>query len=99
MHVDAGCDILKKRKIAEVRDEKAEGECSFRSGAWDIVNMLFCLSLLIRVGWLTVMTYLVWVAYLVFCIKHAESKASKIINTVFLVIAAVLACVNLYFMF
>ena len=48
-----------------------------------IVNMLFCLSLLIRVGWLTVMTYLVWVAYLVFCIKHAESKASKIINTVF----------------
>ena len=45
------------------------------------------------------MTYLVWVAYLVFCIKHAESKASRIINTVFLVFAAVLACVNLYFMF
>ena len=45
------------------------------------------------------MTYLVWAAYLVFCIKHAESKASRIINTVFLVIAAVLACVNLYFMF
>ena len=45
------------------------------------------------------MTYRVWAAYLVFCIKHAESKASRIIGTVFLVIAAVLACVNLYFMF
>ena len=68
-------------------------EMFFSERGMSIVNMLFCLSLLIRVGWLTVLTYLV------FCIKHAESKASKIINTVFLVIAAVLACVNLYFMF
>ena len=74
-------------------------EMLFSERGMSIVNMLFCLSLLIRVGWLTVMTYLVWVAYLVFCIKHAESKASRIINTVFLVFAAVLACVNLYFMF
>ena len=74
-------------------------EMIFSERGMSIVNMLNCLSLLIRVGWLTVMTYLVWVAYLVFCIKHAESKASKIINTVFLVFAAVLACVNLYFMF
>ena len=74
-------------------------EAFFSEKGMGIVNMLFCLSLLIRVGWLMVLTYLVWVAYLVFCIKHAESKASKIINTVFLVIAAVLAGVNLYFMF
>ena len=74
-------------------------EMFFSERGMSIVNMLFCLSLLIRVGWLTVMTYLVWVAFLVFCIKHAESKASKIINTVFLVIEAVLACVNLSFMF
>ena len=74
-------------------------EMFFSERGMSIVNMLFCLSLLIRVGWLTVMTYLVWVAYLVFCIKHAESKASRIISTVFLVIAAVLAGVNLYFMF
>ena len=73
-------------------------EVFFSERGMGLVNMLFFLSLLIRVGWLTVMTYLVWVAYLVFCIKHAESKASNI-NTVFLVIAAVLACVNLYFMF
>ena len=74
-------------------------EMFFSERGMAIVNMLFYLSLLIRVGWLTVLTYLVWTAYLVFCIKHAESKASKIINTVFLVFAAVLACVNLYFMF
>ena len=74
-------------------------EVFFSERGMGLVNMLFFLSLLIRVGWLTVMTYLVWVAYLVFRIKHAESKASKIINTVFLVIAAVLACVNLYFIF
>ena len=71
----------------------------FSERGMGLVNMLFCLSLLIRVGWLTVMTYLVWAAYLVFCIKHDEPKASRIIGTVFLVIAAVLACVNLYFMF
>ena len=74
-------------------------EMFFSERGMAIVNMLFCLSLLIRVGWLTVMTYLVWAAYLVFCIKHAESKASRIIGTVFLLIAAVLACVNLYLMF
>ena len=74
-------------------------EMFFSERGMGLVNMLFCLSLFFRVGWLTVLTYLVWVAYLVFCIKHAESKASKIIYTVFLVIAAVLACVNLYFMF
>ena len=74
-------------------------EMFFSERGMSIVNMLFCLSLLIRVGWLTVMTYLVWVAYLVFCIKHAESKASNSFNSVFFVIAAVLACVNLYFMF
>ena len=74
-------------------------EMFFSERGMGLVNMLFYLSLLIRVGWLTVMTYLVWAMYLFFCRKHAESKASKIINTVFLVIAAVLACVNLYFMF
>ena len=55
-------------------------EMFFSERGMGIVNMLFCLSLLIRVGWLTVMTYLVWAAYLVFCIKHAESKASRIIK-------------------
>ena len=38
-------------------------EMFFSERGMSIVNMLFCLSLLIRVGWLTVMTYLVWVAY------------------------------------
>ena len=71
-------------------------EMFFSERGMGIVNMLFCLSLLIRVGWLTVMTYLVWAAYLVFCIKHAESKASRIISTGFLGFAAVLAGVNLY---
>ena len=56
-------------------------EAFFPEKGMGIVNMLFCLSLLIRVGWLTVLTYLVWAAYLVFCRKHAESKASRIINT------------------
>ena len=74
-------------------------EMFFSERGMAIVNMLFFLSLFFRVGWLTVLTYLVWVAYLVFCRKHAESKASRIIYTVFLVIAAALACVNLYFMF
>ena len=73
-------------------------EAFFSEKGMGIVNTLFWISTIFRKGWLTVMTYLVWAAYLVFCRKHAESKASRIISTVFLVFAAVLAGVNLYFL-
>ncbi len=74
-------------------------EAFFSEKGMGIVNTLFWISTIFRKGWLTVAACLAWAAYLVFCRKHAESKASRIINTVFLVFAAVLACVNLYFMF
>ena len=47
-------------------------EAFFSEKGMGIVNMLFCLSLLIRVGGLTVLPYIVWAAYLVFCRKQAE---------------------------
>ena len=52
-------------------------EMFFSERGMGIVNMLFCLSLLIRVGWLTVMTYLVWVAYLVFCINTPSPRRAR----------------------
>ena len=52
-------------------------EMFFSERGMGIVNMLFCLSLLIRVGWLTVMTYLVWVAYLVFLHKTRRVQGEQ----------------------
>ena len=75
-------------------------EMFFSERGMGIVNMLFCLSLLIRVGWLTVLTYLVWADVSRLSAGNTPSqRRAGVINTVFLVIAAVLACVNLYFMF
>ena len=74
-------------------------EMFFSERGMGIVNMLFCLSLLIRVGWLTVAACLAWAVYLFFCRKHAAAKGSKLVYTAVFAIAVMLVCVNLYFMF
>lgn len=52
-------------------------EVFFSERGMAIVNMLFFLSLLIRVGWLTVLTYLVWAMYLFFCRKHSRDQGEQ----------------------
>ena len=71
----------------------------FSEKGMGIVNALFFLSVIFRKGVITLLAYLVWAVYLFFCRKHAESKESKIVYTVFLSIAIILVCVNLYLLF
>ena len=70
----------------------------FSEKGMGIVNALFFLSVILRKGVITLFTYLVWAIYLFFCRKHAESKGSRVVYTVFLGIAIILVCVNLYFL-
>lgn len=70
----------------------------FSEKGMGIVNALFFLSVIFRKGVITLFAYLVWAVYLFFCRKHAESKGSRGVYTVFLGIAVILVCVNLYFL-
>ena len=64
----------------------------------NVVNVLFLLSVLIPNRGFIFTAYLVWIAYLIFGIKHAQSKAVQIINSVFLVFAAIMVIVNAVFL-
>ena len=63
-----------------------------------IVNALFLLSMIFYKSGLLFIAYIVWIVYLVFCVKHADSKGSKIAYSVFIGIAAIMICLNLYFL-
>ena len=63
-----------------------------------IVNALFLLSMIFYKSGLLFIAYIVWIAYLVFCVKHTDSKGSKIVYSVFIGIAAIMICLNLYFL-
>ena len=63
-----------------------------------LVNALFCISAIFRKTVFSLLACLAWLAYLLFCIKQAETKGSKIIYGVFFGIAAVLVCVNLFYL-
>ena len=74
-------------------------ETFFSERGMSIVNALFVLSVIFRWGVIAFLANLVWAVYLFFCRKHAVSKGSKIVNTVFFGFAVILACVNLYLLF
>lgn len=59
-----------------------------------IVNILFFLSVVIRNSGISSIACLVWIAYLALGIKNTQSKAVKIINSVFLVFAAAMIIAN-----
>lgn len=42
--------------------------------------------------------YLAWIVYLLCCIRHTNASGSKIICSAFIGIAAVMICLNLYFL-
>jgi hypothetical protein len=63
-----------------------------------VVNVLFLLPLLIPNRGIILIAYIVWIAYLVYCIKRTSSKSVRIINGVFIVFAAVMIALNVYFL-
>jgi len=60
-----------------------------------IVNTLFFLSACFR-GWLSFIALLAWMAYLVYCLTHTDSKVTKIVFSLLLLFAAVLFGFNAY---
>ena len=63
-----------------------------------IVNILFFLSLFLRNSGVIFAAYIVWIFYLMNCIKKAPSQTAKIIYSVFIVFAGVMIGLNLYFL-
>jgi len=63
-----------------------------------IVNVLFFLSVCIRNSGIIFAAYIIWVAYLVFCIKHVQTKTVKIVYTVFIIFAVIMILLNGYFL-
>jgi hypothetical protein len=63
-----------------------------------VVNLLFLLSALLRNRGIIFISYIVWIAYLVYCIKRTSSKSVKSIYGILIVFAAVMIAFNLYFL-
>ena len=60
-----------------------------------IVNTLFLLSALIRNRGIIFIACIVWIIYLLYCIKHTQSKAARWIYIIFAVYAAILLLLNI----
>ena len=79
-----------KNALIKVRD------AIYSENGMKVVNVLFFLSMLSRSPF-AIIAYIAWIVYLVFCFRHTESKAAKIIFGVFIGIAVILICINLFF--
>lgn len=73
-------------------------EMFFSEKGIKVVNTLFFLSAIFYRSGLLFIAYIAWIIYLSFCIKHTESKGSKIVYSVFMGIASILICLNLFFL-
>ena len=63
-----------------------------------IVNTLFLLALLLRKSGILFAAYLVWIAYLTFCVKHTPSRTVRTVYIVMIVFAAGMIAANLWAM-
>lgn len=73
-------------------------EILFSEKGMNLINTLFILSLFFYKSGLIFIAYLAWILYLSFCIIQAKSKGSKIIYCIFIGIAIIMICINLYFL-
>ena len=71
-------------------------ETLFSEQGMGLVNLLFFLSAFLRRPGVTLAACLAWIAYLVFAIRTAPSRAVRLVNGACLVCAAVLCAVNLW---
>ncbi|MGM9573759.1 MAG: hypothetical protein ACI3VJ_04975 [Hominicoprocola sp.] len=73
-------------------------EILFSERGMKIVNTLFFLSVIFYRSGLLFIAYIAWIVYLAFCIKHTDSKGSKIVYSTFIGVAVITICLNLYFL-
>ena len=62
-----------------------------------VVNVLFFLSAVFSRNWLAFLSCVVWIIWLVFCIRRTKSKVVRTIYVVFIGIAMIAIVLNLYF--
>lgn len=68
--------------------------CSERGRAF--VNAMFILATLARGSGLMFFADILWVVWLVYCVKESETKVGKVIYGCFIVVGVVLFGMNLY---
>ena len=73
-------------------------EILFSERGMKIVNTLFFLSVIFYRSGLLFIAYIAWIVYLAFCIKHTDSKGSKIVYSTFIGVVVIIICLNLYFL-
>ena len=73
-------------------------EILFSERGMKIVNTLFFLSVIFYRSGLLFIAYIAWIVYLAFCIKHTDSKGSKIVYSTFIGVAVIIISLNLYFL-
>ena len=77
--------------------EKAR-EILFSEKGMQIVNALFFLSLIFYRSGMLFIAYLVWIAYLALCMRHTQAKGGRIVYSALMGFAAIMVCLNLYFL-
>ena len=83
-------------KFMEVTAMKKIKKLIFSENGMKAVNTLFFLAILFYRSGLLFVAYLVWICYLIFCIKNTESRASRVIYSLFVGLAVIMIGVNLY---
>ena len=73
-------------------------ETLFSKKGMKLVNTLFILSLFFYKSGLIFIAYLAWIVYLLFCTKQTKSKGIRVIYCIFIGIAIIMICINLYFL-
>ena len=71
-------------------------EILFFENGMKAVNTLFLLAMFFYSSGLLFVAYIVWICYLVYCIKNTESRGNKVIYSLFAGLAVVMIGVNLY---
>ena len=73
-------------------------EALFSERGMKAVNALFLLAALLRNSGIIFAAYIMWIVYLSAGIKRTSSKAVKVINSIFILFAALMVLVNACFL-
>ena len=71
-------------------------EVIFSENGMKAVNVLFFLAMFFYRSGLLFVAYIVWICYLVFCIRNTESRGSKVVYSVFVGLAVAMIGMNLH---
>ena len=83
-------------KFMEVTAMRKIKELIFSENGMKAVNTLFFSAMLFYRSGLLFVAYIVWICYLVFCIRNTESRGSKVVYSVFVGLAVAMIGMNLY---